>query len=140
MPPEPLRPDDPREWLKRARSNLARAKARIPDVYLEDLCFDAQQVAEKSLKAVLIHRGLEFPYSHDLSRLLTLLDNTGKKVPKDVRQVARLTRFAVDTRYPGLSSPVSEREYQTALRLADVATLGYSADRRKQVTRLRKAD
>ena len=36
--------DDPVEWLNRARSNLARAKAdiRIPHVYLEDLCFDAQ--------------------------------------------------------------------------------------------------
>jgi len=121
MPPERLRPDDPREWLKRARSNLARAKARIPGVYLEDLCFDAQQVAEKSFKALLIHRGLEFPYSHDLSRLLTVLENAGQNVPKYVRQSARLTRFAVDTRYPGLSSPLSEREYQTAVRLADAA-------------------
>ena len=39
-------PDDPREWLNRARSNLARAHARVPDAYLEDLCFDAQQAAE----------------------------------------------------------------------------------------------
>jgi len=42
MSPERFSPDDPREWLNRARSNLARAKARSPDVYLEDLCFDAQ--------------------------------------------------------------------------------------------------
>jgi hypothetical protein len=42
MPPERFSPDDPREWLNRARSNLARAKAQLPDVYLEDLCFDAQ--------------------------------------------------------------------------------------------------
>jgi len=121
MPPERLRPDDPREWLKRARSNLARAKARIPEVYLEDLCFDAQQAAEKAFKAVLIHCGLEFPYTHDLSHLLTLLENTGRNIPKYVRQAARLTRFAVDSRYPGLSTPVSEREYQTAVRLADAA-------------------
>ena len=34
-------PDDPRDWLDRARSNLARARSEIEGVYLEDLCFDA---------------------------------------------------------------------------------------------------
>ena len=43
-----LPPDDPQEWLNRARSNLALAKNRIPDVYIEDLCFEAQQAAEKA--------------------------------------------------------------------------------------------
>lgn len=37
MPRNRLPPDDPREWLNRARSNLACAKACIPDAYLEDL-------------------------------------------------------------------------------------------------------
>ena len=32
MLPERFPPDDPREWLGRARSNLSRAKARIPDL------------------------------------------------------------------------------------------------------------
>ena len=45
MPPEPRRLDDPREWLNRARSNLERAQTTLPGVYLEDLCFDAQQAA-----------------------------------------------------------------------------------------------
>jgi len=40
-------PNDPSEWVSRAKSNLIRAKNRIPGVYLEDLCFDAQQAAEK---------------------------------------------------------------------------------------------
>jgi len=58
MVPERLAPDDPREWLNRAKSNLARAKAGndIPGVYLEDLCFDAQQAAEKAIKAALLHQ------------------------------------------------------------------------------------
>lgn len=43
MPAERFPPDDPREWLNRARSNLAKAKSasEAPEVYLEDLCFDA---------------------------------------------------------------------------------------------------
>ena len=48
-----LPPDDPREWLNRARSNLVQAQTRLAGVYLEDLCFAAQQAAEKAIKAVL---------------------------------------------------------------------------------------
>jgi len=48
-PPERLPPDDPREWLNRARSNLAQAREQLPGVYLEDLCFNAQQAAERPL-------------------------------------------------------------------------------------------
>ena len=35
--PERFPSDDPREWLNRARSNLARARDRAAEVYLEDL-------------------------------------------------------------------------------------------------------
>ena len=42
-PPERYPPDDPQEWLNRARSNLALAETRAAGVYLEDLCFEAQQ-------------------------------------------------------------------------------------------------
>ena len=42
--------DDPRKWLERARSNLLLAKTNPEDVFLEDLCFEAQQTAEKATK------------------------------------------------------------------------------------------
>jgi HEPN domain-containing protein len=71
--------DDPVEWLNRARSNLTRAKAdiRVPHVYLEDLCFDAQQAAEKAIKAVLMKLGVRFPFIHDLGDLLDLVQKAG---------------------------------------------------------------
>ncbi len=59
-----LPPDDPREWLNRARSNLIRARKYIPGVYLEDLCFDAQQASEKAIKGVFIKQKENFPYVH----------------------------------------------------------------------------
>jgi len=109
MPPQRFPPDDPREWINRAKSNLARAREglRISGVYLEDLCFDAQQAAEKALKALLICRGVRFPYVHDL------------KVPETVREAARLTRYAVVTRYPGLVEPVTWQEYKDAVTIAE---------------------
>ena len=119
MPSERFPPDDPREWLNRARSNLSRAKAKIPDAYLEDLCFDAQQAAEKAIKAVLLKKGVAFPYVHDLARLLTLLGEAGEEIPEAVRRAEDLTRYAVVTRYPGLAEPVTEAHYQEAVARAE---------------------
>ena len=111
-------PDDPREWLNRARGNLARAKSRIPEAFLEDLCFDAQQAAEKAIKAVFVHRHETFPYIHDLKRLLRLLAGSGVKIPKYLGEAKELTRYAFVTRYPGRDSSVTRREHRRAVRIA----------------------
>lgn len=112
-------PDDPREWLNRARSNLIQAKALQPGVYLEDLCFNAQQAAEKAIKAVFIRRGVEFPYIHDLTELLRILQEAGEQVPNSVKETGRLTRFAIFTRYPGIGRPVSRKEYEEVIAIAE---------------------
>ncbi len=77
MPPKRLSPDDPREWLNRARSNLTKAKVEIPEVYLEDLCFDAQQAAEKAIKAVLLKAEISFPYIRRISGSCIYRRNSG---------------------------------------------------------------
>src|SRR5229473_314300 len=129
MPRKRLSPTDPNEWLRRARSNLARAKIRIPEACLEDLCFDAQQAAEKAIKAVFVQRRLAFPFTHDLVHLLTNLRRAGLKIPKYLNRAKGLTPYAVEIRYPGTSGPVSEREYRGALRVAE-AVFGWA---RRQV-------
>ena len=111
-------PDDPREWIRRAKSNLARARAYREDVDFADFCFDAQQCAEKAIKAVFVHRGETFPYVHDLKRLIRLLEGQGLKIPKYLLQGHELTRYAFETRYPGLADPVTRREYKRAVRIA----------------------
>ena len=121
-------PDDPREWLNRARSNLALAKNRVPDAYLEDLCFEAQQAAEKAIKAVMIARKIEFPYVHDLARLLSLLDAVGEPIPETVRRAEELTLYATEGRYPGLTNPAVESEYTEALAIAE-AVVGWAEER-----------
>lgn len=119
--PQRFPPDDPREWLNRARSNLAKSRnqIRLLDVYREDLCFDAQQAAEKAIKAVLIHLKQPFPYTHDMAKLLAVVETTGMSVPEDVRDAFRLTRFALVTRYPGMAEPVTEEDYQRAVAIAE---------------------
>jgi len=114
-------PDDPREWLNRARSNLAQARegSQIVAVYLEDLCFNAQQAAEKAIKALLIYLEIEFPYVHDLAELIGLLEQSGQEAPSEVQQAARLTRYAVVTRYPGLVGDVTRDQYDEAVATAE---------------------
>lgn len=108
-------PDDPREWPNRARSSLARAHARSPDVYLEDLCFDAQQAVEKAIKGLLMKHAVAFPYVHDLA-----LEEAGQEAPEFVREAEKLTRYAVITRYPGLAEPVTEENFEEAVATAEM--------------------
>lgn len=117
-PPERFPPDDPREWMNRARSNLAQAEHRVPGAYLEDLCFAAQQAAEKAIKAVMIARGIDFPYVHDLGKLMSVIESQGAGIPPSIRRAPRLTRYAVHTRYPSAGEPVSESEYAEAVDIA----------------------
>jgi HEPN domain-containing protein len=110
------KPDNPRGWLARAHSNLLLAESgRQRGVFLEDLCFEAQQAAEKALKAVCVFYKIEFPKTHSLTTLTALLEQAGVQLPPDVREADPLTSYAVQARYPDWDEAVSDAEYQRAL-------------------------
>lgn len=111
-------PNDAREWLNRAKSNLAQEKTKTEGIYLEDLCFNAQQCAEKAIKALLIELGLKFPYTHNVTELLTLVEKSGQKIPEEIKRAGILSDYAVESRYPGIFEPVTEEEYQEAVTIA----------------------
>jgi HEPN domain-containing protein len=120
VPPESGIPGSPSDWLRRSRSDLALAKVPLPRGALyEDLCFHAQQAAEKAIKSVYRAEGYEFRYTHDLTELLDGLARNGVPVPKEVREAGDLTNFAWQARYPGPAEPVSEDEYRRAVALAE---------------------
>ena len=58
----------------------------------------------------MILHGIDFPYIHDLARLLMALETRDEHIPERIRHAAHLTRDAIHTRYPGLEEPVSEQE------------------------------
>lgn len=120
MPPSSARTGTPEEWLRRAKSNLAKAlHAKLDEVLWEDLCFDAQQAAEKALKGVLVAYHMDFPKTHDIAEILALLDRSPTQVPEEFWQADSLTQYAVETRYPGEAEPVTEEEYHEAVALAE---------------------
>lgn len=103
---------------------LARVQ-HVGDILLETLCFHLQQAAEKSVKAVLVHRGIDFPRTHNLRTLLDLLPSDCP-VPEAVARCARLTVLAVVNRYPGEYEPITLAEYEAALASAE-AVLSWAA-------------
>ena len=108
------------QWLKRAKSNLLRAgQERVSDELLfEDLVYDCQQCVEKSLKAICINNNIEFPMTHNISRLFNLLKGNGVELIENADDALILTDYAVQTRYPGIYSPVGEDEYNEAYKIA----------------------
>jgi len=115
------RPSDPKEWFRRARSNLARARLHPgdPDVSYEDLCFDAQQAAEKAIKAVLVSRQIDIPKTHSLAQLLTLAREHGIFAPEEVEAATMLTPYAVAARYPRADEDVTPEEHRQAVEMAE---------------------
>ncbi len=106
------------KWLKRAESNLLLAKSgHIKGVVYEDLCFEAQQSAEKALKALLIYFGDRFSKVHSFAILLERLQKY-TDIPDDIKVVLKLSAYAVQTRYPGEYYPVQKDEYQRAIAIA----------------------
>ena len=104
-------------WTQRAKGNLARAKQPKPDeAFWEDLCFDAQQAAEKAVKAVLVLRGVNFPRTHDIADLLAFVAED--EVPDDLWEADSLSEYATVARYPG-RRPASEEDHRMAILLAE---------------------
>lgn len=111
----------PKGWLRRAKSNLIRAKQpKHEEVFWEDLCFDAQQAAEKSLKALLLFHKIPFRFVHDIAELLTVLEQNGLSLPEQIRAAAELSDYAVEARYPGPMEPVTEDEHKEAVKIAEM--------------------
>ena len=128
MPQDKSIPGGPLDWLARAKGNLALAKQTKPeDSFWEDLCFQAQQAAEKAIKAVYQYKELYFRYTHDLEELGKGLEDSGVPVPSAIKEAVILTKYAFETRYPGPFEPVTEEEYQEAVRLAE-SVIGWAAN------------
>ena len=113
-------PSNPQEWLRRARSNLkiAQSATRLKGVLLEDLCFNTQQTAEKALKAICVQRGIDFPKTHSLVRLMDILEVNGLALPDNIKEADYLSQYAVEARYPTWDESVTLEEYQEAVKLA----------------------
>ncbi len=89
-------------WLRFSEEDLSVAVRLLSDTPTapRHACWLSQQAAEKALKAALVLEGVEFPFSHDLDALRNLLPDSWL-VRAAHPDLAELTEWAVETRYPG---------------------------------------
>lgn len=81
------------------------------------IAYHAQQCAEKYLKAYLVYWRIDFPYTHNISRLLELCPEL-TSWPKTILEAEELTPYAITARYPGEDEEVTKEEAGQAIRIA----------------------
>jgi len=112
----------PHEWLKHAQSDIRLAHLALDaEILPEQICFHAQQAAEKALKAVLLHKRVDFPFTHDLDELVEVSLNAGITVPVELHDIGSLTPYAVQARYPGFWGEITDSDLDEAVALAEQA-------------------
>jgi len=96
-----------REWIEKAEGDFAtterECRARKSPNY-DAACFHAQQCAEKYLKAILEENQLAFVKTHDLLDLLESVLPIHPEWENFREDLAFLTAFGVEVRYPGESA------------------------------------
>lgn len=89
-------------WLKYSGEDLDVASRLMTGTQASPrhACWLYQQAVEKALKAALVLEGVDFPFTHDLDALRNYLPDTWP-VKTEHGDLAELTEWAVETRYPG---------------------------------------
>lgn len=94
------RQDLVRSWIRKAESDLeALDLALSAEKALDAACFHAQQAAEKYLKAYLVWAKIEFPYVHDIIKLIHLCAKKDADFAELEDSAGQLTPYAVELRY-----------------------------------------
>jgi HEPN domain-containing protein len=104
-------------WIGRAKSNYELSKNTIYGVFYEDLCFQLQQAVEKAFKGLLIYYGVEPEFTHNIGFLLNKLEER-IEIPENIKISTDLTKYAVQTRYPGEYDDITKEEYEKSLKIA----------------------
>ena len=108
------------QWLSLADEDLSLAShalglgAKSP---YRLIAYHAQQCAEKYLKAFLVYNNVDFPYTHNIRRLLKFCAELAEWTDT-LKGAEELTPYAITARYPGEEEEVSEAEAKRAIDLA----------------------
>lgn len=95
------------DWLKQAEEELAWAKDALSSKRWASVCFTAQQVAEKSLKAIALARGALQIKSHSTREIAGALGIDG-----DLDEKAKiLDQYYITTRCPDAFATGAPFEY-----------------------------
>jgi HEPN domain-containing protein len=114
-----------RRWLAQAEVDLSWCRHLYEQGAHYLVCFLAQQVAEKALKAFLYAQGEDVVVGHSVHQLCTRAARYDRRFAEHVDQWAILDSFYIPTRYPnGLPDDIPANVYT---REASTAALAHAA-------------
>ena len=92
-------------FLKRARNFLEGAKQRFERQDWDLTCFMAEQSAQLFLKAIILEKGGEFPRTHSLRQLFSILSNLiqNHELKYDRKSLLLLESAYLNSRYINFS-------------------------------------
>jgi len=108
------------EWMAKGDNDLKNAAHTLKlgdKCPIDTVCFHAQQCVEKYLKAFLVIIKKEFPRTHDIEMLISLMPKS-IDFSLSVEEQRKFTEYATVMRYPGPYEPISLNEAKKAVKLA----------------------
>ena len=112
------------EWVLKAEDDYRSAEALLYEIeipVIDTACFHCQQCAEKYVKAFLTEHDIDFPWNHDLVRLLGLCLTVDERFEKIRDSLRKLENYGVIIRYPGLTVPLemAHEAFENATRVRE---------------------
>lgn len=90
------------EWISRAEDDFAYAEAGERETERHHItCFLCQQIAEKTLKGLLVFKGENPPKTHNLEELLERALSSYPTLEAIYQRIRILDKYYIPTRYPG---------------------------------------
>jgi HEPN domain-containing protein len=110
-----------KEWVDYAEGDIEFAKVGLKLKTQQSyriVAYHAQQSAEKFLKAYLVFKKVNFPYTHDISELLNLCEKTANWA-NELQDAKILSSYASTLRYPGVGLKATKEEAIRAIEIAE---------------------
>ena len=107
-------------WVEKAEHDLTNAEHTLTlgdDCPVDTVCFHAQQCVEKYLKALLVFYGIVPPRTHNL-RVLMQAICARITFGVALEEVLQLSRYPVESRYPGDWDAIDREDAEEALEVA----------------------
>ena len=111
------------KWVEIAEEDLILANHAFTlssNIPYRLICYHAQQCAEEYLKAFLVSRMIDFPYTHNLEALVNLCEKE-IKIKKRLKVIFILSQFAAAKRYPGEYRNATKEDAIEAVKLAELS-------------------
>ncbi len=100
------------KWLKQGEADYKAARDSLKAEHYEWCCFQAQQAAEKALKAFLYEHGYTSIITHSLKELIKECSKINEDFSSLIRHAKKLDMYYIPTRYPnGLGGDLAPVEF-----------------------------